>query len=56
LVVHGGKWPTHGSSWELEVVSPKLKIKRKIRIMQGGATSHDGGAIALKGSLSTSRF
>jgi hypothetical protein len=23
LVVHGGKWPTHGSSWGLEVVFPK---------------------------------
>jgi hypothetical protein len=26
LVVHGGKWPTPGSSWGLKVVSPTNKV------------------------------
>jgi hypothetical protein len=29
LVVYDGKWPTHGSSWGVNVVSPNFLLSQK---------------------------
>jgi hypothetical protein len=46
LVVHGGKWPTHGSSWGREVVSPKIfydlkyQMRRCLMFANGESVDH----------------
>jgi hypothetical protein len=46
LEVHGGKWPTPGSSWGLKVVSPKINDRYFLNIRGYGALREFyGGAL-----------